>query len=278
MKILLRPISVGIFVLLALVHCLLAQTAPAPATIPASAALGVAEPAAPEVSVVLAPLIASQYMFRGVRLGGPSFEPTIEVASGNFAAGVWGNFPIKDKVPGQSDPELDPYGSYTFTVNDAVNLAPGFTWYNYPNADTSHGFYKSRFEPNIAFNYTAGGIRFTPKLYYDVVLKGPTYEFNVAAAIPLINLGTELDWTATVGTFKVDDFAKGADPSVKNWGDYYLIGVSLPFAITKESKLTVGFAYTKGSGNFLKAGSPPKVENTAAVSRGVVTLSYAYTF
>ena len=72
--------------------------------------------------------------------------------------------------------------------------------------------------------------------------------------------------------------SKGADPAVKNWGNYYLVGVALPFAITKESKLTVGFAYTKGSGNFLKAGSTPKVVNTAAVGRGVVTLSYAYTF
>jgi hypothetical protein len=65
---------------------------------------------------------------------------------------------------------------------------------------------------------------------------------------------------------------------VKNWGDYYLLGVSLPFAITKESKLIVGFAYTKGGGNFFKAGSTPKVENTAAIGRGVVTLGYAYTF
>ena len=111
-----------------------------------------------------------------------------------------------------------------------------------------------------------------------MVLKGPAYEFNVAAAIPLINLGTELDWIATAGTFKLDDFAKGADPAVKNWGDYYLFGVSLPIAITKDSKLSLGFAYTKGGGNFLKAGSTPKVENTAAVGRGVVTISYFYTF
>jgi hypothetical protein len=280
MKMFLRPLSVGVLALLTLVNCLHAQTTPAPATAttPAPAAPSAAEPAAPAVSVVVTPAFVNQYMFRGARLGGPSFEPSVEVDSGNLALGIWTNFPIQDKVPGQSDPEIDPYGSYTFTVNESVSIAPGFTWYNYPNADPNNGFYKSTFEPNIALNYTAAGVKLTPKLYYDLVLKGPTYEFNVAAAIPLINLGTELDWTATVGTFKVDDFAKGADPSVKNWGDYYLIGVSLPFAITKESKLTVGFAYTKGCGNFLKAGRPPKVENTAAVGRGVVTLSYACTF
>jgi len=229
-------------------------------------------------SVVVTPSFVNQYMLRGVRLGGPSFEPSVEVDSGNFVLGVWSNFPIKDKVPGQSDPEIDPYGSYTFTVNESVSIVPGFTWYNYPNADTNHGFFKSTFEPNIALNYTVAGVRFTPKLYYDLVLKGPTYELTAAYAIPLKDLGSELDWTATVGTLKIDDASKGANPSVKTWGNYYLIGVTLPFAITKESKLSVGFAYTKGSSNFLKAGSAPRVENTAAVGRGVVTLSYAYTF
>ena len=249
-----------------------------PSVLCSAVALLVAPARADGTSVVATPAFVNQYMFRGVRMGGSSFEPTIEVASGNFVAGVWGNFPIKDKVPGQSNPEIDPYGSYTFSVNDSVSLAPGFTWYNYPNADTNHGYFKSTFEPNLALNYTVVGVRFTPTLYYNFVLKGPTYELTAAYAIPLKALGSELDWTATAGTFKIDDASKGASPSVKNWGDYYLLGVSLPFAITMESKLTVGFAYTKGRGNFFEAGSTPKVGNPAAVGRGVVTLSYAYTF
>jgi hypothetical protein len=110
------------------------------------------------------------------------------------------------------------------------------------------------------------------------VLKGPTYEFNIAAALPLKALGTELDWNATAGTFIVRDAANGANPAVKNWGNYYLLGVSAPFAISYASKLILGVAYTKGSGNFLKAGSTPKVENTAAVGRGIVTINYSYTF
>jgi len=278
MKIRLRPLSVGLLALLVLVNCLQAQIAPAAATTPAPAAPSAVGPAAPEVSVVLMPAIASQYMFRGARLGGLSFEPMIEVDSGNFAVGVWSNFPLKDKVAGQSDPEIDPYGSYTITVNDSLSVAPAFTWYNYPSADTRNGFYRSRFEPNIAFNYTVCGIRFTPKFYYDVVLKGPTYEFNIAAALPLKALGTELDWNATAGTFIVRDAANGANPAVKSWGNYYLLGVSAPFAISYASKLILGVAYTKGSGNFLKAGSTPKVENTAAVGRGIVTINYSYTF
>jgi uncharacterized protein (TIGR02001 family) len=229
-------------------------------------------------SVVVTPSAVSQYMFRGVRLGGPSFEPSVELDSGNLAVGVWANTPIADKVPGQSDPEIDPYASYTMSVSDAISVAPGLTWYNYPRANTSNGFFKSTFEPNIALNVTVAGVKFTPKYYYDIVLKGPTYEVTAAYAIPLKDAGTELDWTATAGTFILRDVAKGMDPKVKNWGNYYLIGVSAPFTINKASKFVVGVAYTKGTGNFLKQGSSPKGVNTSAVGRGVATLSYVYTF
>jgi len=231
-----------------------------------------------DTTVVVTPSVVSQYMFRGQRLGGAAFQPTVEVDSGNLAIGVWASTPLRDKVPGQSDPEIDPYGSYTLAINDSLNVAPGFTWYNYPNADASNGFFKSTFEPNLALNYTVSGVKFTPKLYYDLVLKGPTYELTVAYAVPLKDLGTELDFTATGGTYIIRDFAKGAEPKVKNWGDYFLVGVSAPIQITKASKVIVGFAYSKGSGNYLKQGSAPKYLNSSAVGRGVVTVSYAYTF
>lgn len=246
-----------------------AAPAPAPAPAPEST---------PSSSWVITPSFASQYMFRGVRLGGPSFEPTIEFDSGNLALGVWANFPIKDKVVGQSDPEIDPYGSYTFTINDAFSIAPGFTWYNFPNANKSNGFYKMTFEPNLAFNYTVKGFKFTPKIYYDFVLKGPTLELTGTFAVPLKDAGTELDFVGTVGTFKWDDALEDTNPSVKNYGDYWLVGVSMPFQVSKNSKVIAGLAYTEGSNNYFKQSGSPKVENTGAVGRGVFTLSYAITF
>lgn len=235
-------------------------------------------PAAPTSSWTITPAFASTYMFRGVRLGGPSFEPTIEFDSGNLALGVWANYPISDKVVGQSDPEIDPYGSYTFTLSDSLSIAPGFTWYNYPHADSSNGFYKSTFEPNVALNYTVGGVKLTPKIYYDVVLKGFTFEFNASFAVPLKDAGTELDFLGTVGTYKWDEAADNVTPSVKNYGDYWLIGVSAPFAITSASKVVVGVAYTEGSNNYFKQSGSAKALNPGAVGRCVVTLSYAITF
>ncbi|MDB6114289.1 MAG: hypothetical protein JWQ62_1234 [Lacunisphaera sp.] len=257
------------FLLAALVAgaSLSAQTpAPAPAPAPVTG------------SWVLTPAVASQYMFRGARLGGPSFQPALEYDYGAMGLGVWANVPIKDKVDGQSDPEFDFYGFYSMDVVKDVTVVPGFTIYTYPKAKKENGFYKATFEPNIALNYTIGGLKLTPKLYYDFVLKGPTAEITAAYAVPLTDLSTELDFTGTYGTFKWKDYAPNNTPDIKNWGDYYLVGVALPFQVNKESKFTIGWAYTKGTNNFLKQGTDAKVANSGAVGRGVLTLSYAITF
>jgi uncharacterized protein (TIGR02001 family) len=248
----------------------------APAAAPAPAAVA---DAAPSSSWTFTPAFASQYMFRGVRLGGPSFEPALEYDSGNLAVGVWSNFPLADKVEGQSDPEFDFYGSYKQEIiKDTLYFVPGYTIYTYPNAHKDNGFYKLTAEPNVAINYTVGGVTFTPKLYYDFVLKGATWEFGAAYTVPLKDANTELDFTGTYGTYLWSDAIPDVDPGVKNWGNYYLVGVSMPFTVGKSGKLTVGVAYTKGSSNFYKQGSDPKVENGAAVGRGVVTISYGITF
>ena len=242
-------------------------TAPVPAPV-----------AAPSVAITVTPAFVSQYMFRGQRLGGPSFEPTVEAAYGNFTAGVWANFPIKNKVVGQSDPELDFYGSYTSVISDTLSVVPGFTYYVYPNAKAKDGFYKGTFEPSLAVNYTVSGVKLTPKVYYDFVLDAPTFEFTSAYAVALKDLGTELDFTGTYGTYLANDAVKDSTPRTKAWGNYWLVGVAAPFQLTKESKLTVGFAYTKGDNAYVKAGSAPKFINTSAVGRGVVTVSYSYAF
>ena len=253
-----------------------AQT-PAPAAAPAPA------PAAPVTgSWLLTPAFNSQYMFRGVRLGGPSLNPSLEYDYDVLAVGVWANFPLKDKVSGQSDPEFDFYGTYSIELQkDVATIVPGFTFYTYPEAKKANGFYKATFEPNLALNYTVGGLTLTPKLYYDMVLKGPTAEFNAAYNVPLKDAGTELDFAATLGTYKWTAAAEDTSPDVKNYGNYWLVGVTLPFAFGKDGAdgtLKVGWAFTRGSDNFFKQGSSPKSANAAAEGRGVLTVSYAFKF
>jgi uncharacterized protein (TIGR02001 family) len=136
--------------------------------------------AAPAYTVTSTFSAVSQYMFRGQRLGGPSWQPSVEVAAGDFTAGLWSNLPFKDKVKDSSAPEFDLYGSYTLKVNKDLAFVPAFTFYDYPKAPTNAGYYRSTFEPSVALNYTVADVRLTPKYYYDVVLSGPTYELTAA--------------------------------------------------------------------------------------------------
>jgi hypothetical protein len=243
-----------------------AQTA---ATVPA--------PAAPSFGLTLTPSYVTTYMFRGQRFGGQSFQPVVEATYGNFGLGVWSNFPIKDEVPGVSDPEIDPYGYYTFTLSDSLSIVPGFTYYTYPNADIGAGLYRSTFEPSIALNYTIAGLKLTPKVYYDVDLDGYTLELSAYYAVPLPDIGSELAFSATYGGYLQDDVVRGAAPT-KAWGKYWSVGVSMPYQITKNSKLILGFAYAKGEDAFFKQGSAARSGNTLAVGRGVGTISYAFSF
>jgi uncharacterized protein (TIGR02001 family) len=222
--------------------------------------------------------VVSQYMFRGQRLNGAGFQPSVEMAAGDFTAGLWGNFVLDEKVADSSDPELDLFGAYTFTLNEAASLVPGFTSYHYPSAPKNAGLYRWTFEPNLALNYTFEGVRFTPKIYYDTVLKGATYELSAAYALPLQSLGSELDFTATAGTFKLKDAADATSPAVKSWGDYWLLGVAMPFQVNATTKITLGYAYTEGRNAYTKQGALGRSPNSLAIGRGVVTVSAAFSF
>jgi uncharacterized protein (TIGR02001 family) len=255
-----------------------AQTDAATTTPPAAPATAAA-PAAPAVSVTATPSYVSEYMFRGQRLGGQSFEPSVEADYGNWALGVWSNLPLANRVPGQSNPEIDPYGSYTWNLSDSLSLQPGFTIYTYENAPTDQGFFRSTYEPNIAVNYTIDGFKLTPKLYYDLVLRGLTSELSATYAVPVKEIGSEFDFAGTIGNYFQDDAVnKIQNPGAKGTGNYWLLGVSLPFTVAKDTKVTVGWAYTEGTGAYVKVGSLPRVDNPEAVGRGVFSASVAYTF
>lgn len=232
--------------------------------------------ASPSPSVALNLNAVNQYMFRGQLLGGFSIQPSVELGFGDTTVGLWASKPVTNRIAGISDPEFDFYGSYNFKIGDAMTLNPGFTWYVYPNL--SNLDYKNTLEPNLALNYTVSGLKVTPKIYYDAMLKAATWEISGAYAYPLKDMGTELDFSATYGTYKGTDTVKNTDREVHSWGNYYSVGVTVPFAITTSSKLSVGWAYTQGWNAFTKVGTDHRAKNTAAVGRGVVTIGYSLSF
>jgi hypothetical protein len=109
------------------------------------------------------------------------------------------------------------------------------------------------------------------------MLKGATYEITAAIAVPLTSLGTELDFSASAGTYKWDDVAADTSPAIKNWGDYWTIGVAVPVQLTMRSKLTLGYMYSEGRNNFYKQGTDPREVNDDARGQSAVTLTYAIT-
>jgi hypothetical protein len=253
-------------------------TTPAPATVATPAPT----PVTPDSwSVVVTPSYVSSYMFRGSRLGGDSIQPSIEADYGSqLKVGVWASAPLtsSDKVHGQSDPEIDPYGSYTIPLNDSLSLQPGATLYTYNKAPTHEGFYKATFEPSLALNYTYDGVTISPTFYYDVILRAATYELDAAYTVPLKEIGTGLNFAGKLGTYFGSDEVNGSTPNTRAWGNYWLAGVTLPFQINKPSVFSIGWAYTEGSDSYYKQSGFGKQKNTEAVGRGVFSASYAWTF
>jgi hypothetical protein len=237
-------------------------------------------PAPPDGPILtLAPAWVSEYMFRGQRIDGEAWQPSIDATKGAWDLGVWSSWPMRrqDRVPGESDPEIDPYGSYTITLRPNLTLQPGFTWFTVPKAPTGQGFYRMTFEPNFGLNVTAGGITLTPKVYYDLVYEAQTYELSAAAALPLKSLGTELDFNGTAGLLYDGSFINHAAPKVQAWGGYWLLGASVPIQIGPHSKFTAGLAYTHGYVRS-RQGRGPASASPFAVGRTVVSLTYARSF
>jgi uncharacterized protein (TIGR02001 family) len=223
----------------------------------------------------IAPAITSHYIFRGVELADTCFQPWLDYTAGPLSVGLWTSTALKDRASGGYDPEIDLYGSYSFPLaGGSLALVPGFYLYTYPDAKKSQGAYPATFEPSIATVFTVRGVQFTPKIYYDVMLRGATYEVTAAIAVPLKSLGTELDFNAVAGTYKWNDFTADATPALKNWGDYWSMGVAIPVQFTARSKLTLGVLYSEGRHNFYKQGTQPKTVNDAARAQTAFTLTY----
>ena len=210
---------------------------------------------AEDLSVTATPSWVSEYMFRGQRRAGSSFQPSVEADGSGWAGGAWMSFPVADRFQGQANPETDVYGSYTANLGKSLSLQPGFTFYNFARGTGT----PSAFEPNLALNWTADGIRLSPKIYEDVTRRIFTGEVNAVTALPIRAWGTEVDLGATLGDFS----------GQRERGGYWLAQASVPYQLGIHARASVGYGYTEGfSGHHVPL----------EASRGVVTVSLAYTF
>lgn len=222
--------------------------------------------------------LVSDYIFRGLQLGGASLQPTIEFNADHSVAGIAASIPLDGSTAMQPGAELDFYASHHFALSPQAQATIGAAAYFYRDAPTAAGFRSQVFEPSLGLNYAIAGIRIASTCYYDVTRKGPTFELGAAIALPLRSLGTEIDFAATAGRYRLHDTSRAPGPGMKLAGTYWLIDASIPFQINATSKITAGLAYTGSAATYLRSGRAPQRDHPLAAQRLAVRLGYSYTF
>lgn len=237
-----------------------------------------------EVATTVGGTFVSQYLYRGERLGGASLQSWVEVDPGNLGVGIWTDFPLTggSNPPHQSNPEIDPYAYYRIALDDQLSVIPAFQVDTYPQAKVGSasipGYFRTRAEPSLALDYRFHGVTLEPKVAYDFTLRGETCELTGLFAVPVAAIGSEVDLKATGGWF---DYANGlvnASPHARAVGGYWLAGAEVPYQLGRRSRLTMGWAYGGAFHHTLQSGVGPRFRNPLAASRGVFSLTYAWTF
>ena len=178
----------------------------------------------------------SKYVFRGQEINKGAFQPSVEVTSSDFYGGLWTNFPILNpKGTKDETTELDAYVGYNYKLSDLVKLDGGLTFYYYPRAHKSKG--SNEYTEEAYFGVDLALCGFTPSLYgyYDFKLRTWTTQAAVGYSIPLKDLGTSLDLSATVGRVA---------PGVGKSYLYYAAGLTVPVKLSDRAKLNLGLTYS----------------------------------
>jgi hypothetical protein len=233
---------------------------------------------AAEGSITVSPGVVSGYIFRGQDRGGAALQTAVDMARGDFGAGLWTSFPLDGSGALSPGTEVDLYVVQNLRVGGTFVVTPGATLYSYPRADRALGFRRTTLEPNLAISGAVAGVRVTPRLSHDLDLEATTLEVAAVYALALPSLGTELDFNGAAGTYLRRNDVPAVAGAVKSWGNYWQVGVSLPYQVSFRIKLVLGWTYAVGSGAFLKSGSAPRLADPRAASRGFASLGFATTF
>ncbi len=204
------------------------------------------EPAAPKLdySVTTSFSYTTEYVFRGIKNTSDAFQPSVEVDSNNFDLGVWTSQPIT----GDQQNEIDIYGGYKYAVTKELSLQAVATYYWYPEfsrtrANAIDGA-RETFEPGVGATYTIAG--FSPSVFYyhDFMLRSDTEQAALGYALPLADIGTELDFSVYAGTSSASDLTPDyPGPHVRESYNYYGADVSLPYKLAASTTLTLGGHY-----------------------------------
>lgn len=202
------------------------KTALLVAAVLAGSSLHAQEPAS-AYSVTLDFSYVSEYVFRGISLADDAIQPSVEVAVGDFYAGIWTSMPITNKYTN----EFDFYAGYGLALSDTWALDLGATYYYYP--ETSSG--DEQFEPFVGLTgEIGGGFSSSYYMYYETEFETFTYQGSLGYTIPLSDQAS-LDLSGTVGFVDPDTYLE----EYLYWG----AGAVVSYTLTNNASAYVGANY-----------------------------------
>ncbi len=183
---------------------------------------------AQDISVSTSIDYVTEYVFRGVTLEAEAIQPGVEVAVGDFAAGVWVSTGLGSDSLADTD-EVDFYVGYSFALSETISASAGGTWYHYPDAQDT-------FEANLGLTLDT---ILSPSVtaYYDFTLEGFTLEGGVSHSLP-VGEKTSLDLGLTAGLVTAENDV--------SW-EYGTASAALGYSFTDDVSTYVGANYTLSS-------------------------------
>jgi len=152
----------------------------------------------------------SDYVFRGVQFAEESIQPSIELAVGDFYAGVWTSQPVTGNVAN----EFDFYLGYGWALSDTWALDVGFTYYYYPETPSGD----EQQEPYIGVSGDiGGGFSLSIYGYHDFETEATTFQADLGYSVE-IDDASSFDIGFNFGTVSVSG------------GDYNYYGASATYS------------------------------------------------
>jgi uncharacterized protein (TIGR02001 family) len=209
----------------------------------------------------------SDYVFRGIKSAGNSFQPSVEVAVGDFNAGLWSNQPITKN----ENNEIDLYAGYRWNVNSRFSVEGAATYYWYPEARSSLGQTADTYEVSVGTSYDMAPL--TPSLFYyhDFTLKSDTLQASIGHKMPLGSVSAATFETSVfAGSVRMKDATPdAAGPAINESYSYYGIDVSIPYKLSANATFTVAGHHVRNQNLAPGAGVPKdKTWFTAGVTIG----------
>jgi uncharacterized protein (TIGR02001 family) len=201
-----------------------------------------AEASTKSYSVTLDNTIASEYIFRGIEVADATFHPSVEVAYGDFYTGVWGALPFNNDNGGDFQ-EFDFYAGYGYALNDTWKLDVGATHYYYGDTPAS----QDTTEVYLGVTGKVSVLTTSVYGYYDIDLQSASFIGSAGYSLPITQIGTSLDFTATLGYVDNGQIASAAPANYTYWG----LAVAVPYKLSDSATVTTGVAYTNGDQNAL---------------------------